>query len=141
MISPEIGMYLPTLHQKIAVALLGIIGILWIISRVRRRQMREDHALLWFIGVIAIMLVVFVTPLLEVVTALLGVKVPASALLLLTLFFLFIICVNLTSVVSVQRQQISKLIMSISILKSRVETLEQERSKPPAPAKDESKDA
>lgn len=121
----EIGTFLPTLHQKIAVALLGFAAVLWIISQVRRRQMREDHALLWFIGISGIAIVVVVNPLLELITALLGVKVPASALLLLTIFFLFIVCVNLSAVVSVRKQQIAKLTMQISILRAEMDALKE----------------
>jgi hypothetical protein len=116
----EIIANLPPLHQKLAVLVIGLIGVLWIMRMVHYRKIREEHALLWFLGIGAGIVTVCYDPLLIGLTSVMGVDVPASSLLLLTLFFLFIVCVWLTSKVSSQQQQIAKLIIGISILQSRV---------------------
>lgn len=110
---------LPPLHQKMAVVVLALAGAIWIFRLVRARRVREEHALLWFFGLGLGALVVCCDPILIGLTALLGIDVPASALLLLTLFFLFIVAVRLTSEVSSQKDQIAKLTVLVSIIRAR----------------------
>ena len=74
--------------------------------------------------------VIWCEPLLIAVTRLLGVKVPASALMLTAIFFLLGVTAWLTTLVSVQKRQITDLIISVSILQARVEERESGRSQP-----------
>ena len=95
-----------------------------------RARIREEHALLWFLGIGAGIVTVCYDPLLVALTSLMGVDIPASALLLLALFFLFIVCVWLTSKVSSQQQQIARLIIGTSILQSRLATEQRPGAQP-----------
>ena len=115
----EIAAYLPPLHQKLAVIVLTLSAALWIVRLVRMRQMREEHALLWFLGLAGGGVVIWSDGALILITRALGVEVPASALLLLTLFFLFIVTVKLTTEVSRQKEQIVKLVIAVSLLQER----------------------
>ena len=109
---------LPPPRQKVAVLALAVLGAIWIFHLVRTRRLREEHALLWFLGLGAGAIVVWCSPLLIGVSQLLGVDVPASALLLLAIFFLFVTAVRLTSEVSSQKAQIAKLTVLVSIMRS-----------------------
>ena len=113
--------YLPPIHQKMAVLVLGLLGALWIVWMVRNFRIREEHALLWFLCIGTGIIVVWIDPLLVAITRALGVEVPASSLLLLALFALFILCAWLTSVVSTHQREIARLTIAISILKSNLE--------------------
>ena len=117
----EIAANLPPLHQKLAVTVLGIVAVYWVVRQVRHNRFHESHALPWFLGIGAGLLIVWCDPLLVMVTSFMGVEVPASALLLLSLFFLFLVCAWLTSMVSGQQRTIAKLVIEISILKSKLE--------------------
>lgn len=127
--------YLPPLHQKLAVLVLAVLGALWLVRMMRRHRLREEHALLWLLGLVAGVVVIWCEPLLIAVTRLLGVKVPASALMLTAIFFLLGVTAWLTTLVSVQKRQITDLIISVSILQARVEERESSREgfawKPP----------
>ena len=114
----EVTHYLPPIRQKLTLLLLVVIAVYWLVRMVRRHRLREEHALLWFLGLGAALVVVWCDPLLLRLTALLGVGVPASALLLLALFFQFLMLVWLTTVVSSQKQAIAKLIIAVSILQA-----------------------
>ncbi len=129
MTDPTIQTYLPTLHQKVTAGVLALLAILWIIRLMRAHRLKEEHALLWLAALTGITVVVFFDPVLISVASLLGTKVPASALLLLTIFFLFIICVWLTSLMSVQKRQLAKLIVTVSILRSRMDELQNHQTK------------
>jgi hypothetical protein len=117
----EVVSNLPPLHQKLAVTVLGLLAAYWVVRQVRRNRFNESHALPWFLGIGAGLVVVWCDPLLVMVTSFMGVDVPASALLLLSLFFLFLVCAWLTSMVSSQQRTIAKLVIEISILKSKRE--------------------
>ena len=123
-------LYLPPLHQKLAVLVLAVLGALWLVRMMRRHRLREEHALLWLLGLVAGVVVIWCEPLLIAVTRLLGVKVPASALMLTAIFFLLEVTAWLTTLVSVQKRQITDLIISVSILQARVEERESGRSQP-----------
>ena len=112
---------LPPPRQKVAVLALAVLGAMWIFHLVRTRRVREEHALLWFLGLGAGTIVVWCNPILIGVSRLLGVDVPASALLLLAIFFLFVIAVCLTSEVSSQKAQIAKLTVLVSIMRSELD--------------------
>ena len=83
----DVAHYLPPFRQKITLLVLVVIAVYWLVRTVRLHRLREEHALLWFLGLGAAVVVVWCDPLLLRLTALLGVSVPASALLLLALFF------------------------------------------------------
>jgi hypothetical protein len=111
---------LPPFHQKMAVVVLAVAWAIWIFRLVRARRVREEHALLWFLGLGASALVVWCDRVLVAVSGILGIDVPASALLLLALLFLFIVAVRLTSEVSSQKAQVAKLTVLVSILRARL---------------------
>lgn len=117
----EIESYLPPIEQKIAILLLAMVALVWIVRLVRIRVMREEHALLWLIGLAMGVVVVWVDPILAGITYVLGIDVPASALVLLALLFLFLICVWLTTSASRQKEQLAQLTIAISILRARLE--------------------
>jgi hypothetical protein len=113
-----VAQYLPPFRQKITLLVLVVLAVYWLVRMVRLHRLREEHALLWWLGLGAAVVVVWCDPLLLRLTALLGVAVPASALLLLALFFQFLMLVWLTTVVSSQKQTIAKLIITVSLLKA-----------------------
>jgi hypothetical protein len=114
----DVAQYLPPFRQKITLLVLVVLAVYWLVRMVRLHRLREEHALLWWLGLGAAVVVVWCDPLLLRLTALLGVAVPASALLLLALFFQFLMLVWLTTVVSSQKQTIAKLIITVSLLKA-----------------------
>lgn len=122
--NPADGYYLPSLHQKIAVLALAIIAAAWLVNMVRKHDLKEEHALIWFMGLSGGVLLVWFDRLPAAVTVLVGARVPASALLLATLFFLFIAVVWLTSEVSRQKEQIARLVIHTSVLRDRARELE-----------------
>ena len=107
-----------------------MLGALWLVRMMRRHRLREEHALLWLLGLVAGVAVMWCEPLLVALTRLLGVKVPASALMLTAIFFLLGVTAWLTTLVSVQKRQITDLIISVSILQTRVEERDGVRPQP-----------
>ena len=120
---------LPTLQQRLATLALTSAGAAFIVWLVWRRRLREEHALLWFLGLLVGTIVVWSDPLLVLFTRSLGIDLPAHALILVVLFFLLGMCVWLSSTASRNKRRIEKLIIQISILRSQLdETTVNERN-------------
>lgn len=115
----EIIANLPPLHQKVAVTLLALGILCWMVRRVRHHRVHEGHALLWFAGIGLGLFFIWCDPLLVAVTAAMGVAIPASSLMLLAILFLLLLCIWLTSIVSMQDRRIARLIIEVSILKEK----------------------
>jgi hypothetical protein len=126
MIPNEVYANLPPIHQKLALLALALLGALWIANMVRKHKFKEEHALIWFMGLAAAAILVWCDPLLAGLTVLVGAGVPASALLLATVFFLFIVAVWLTSELSRQKEELARLVIHLSILKAKLTELEKE---------------
>ena len=126
----QVQLFLPPLHQKIAVLVLALLGALWLVRMMRHHRLREEHALLWILGLVAGVVVIWCEPLLVGITRLLGVQVPASALMLIAIFFLLGVAAWLTTVVSAQKRQITDLVISVSILQARMMESEQTQASP-----------
>jgi hypothetical protein len=124
---PQIELYLPTFHQKIAVTVLAGIMFLVIIRMVRLYLMKEEHALLWFLGAGGALAAIWIEPLLVLAASSLGITVPASAFTLMALFFLVVTCIWLTSCISRQNERINSLIIDLSIINSKLSDLEQRK--------------
>jgi hypothetical protein len=126
MIPNEVYANLPPIHQKLAVLALALLGALWIANMVRKHRFKEEHALIWFLGLAAAAILVWCDPLLAGLTVAVGADVPASAMLLATVFFLFIVAVWLTSELSRQKEELARLVIHLSILKEKMGELEKE---------------
>lgn len=120
----EILQLLPTLQQKISVLAFGLAGIALIAWLVWKRRVREEHALLWFIGLAGGIALVWVDPLLAGFSYLLGVSMPANALLFVAISFLLALTIWLTSTASRSKQRIEKLVIHVSILNAQVRDLQ-----------------
>ncbi len=123
MIYDEILTLLPTFQQKLSVLGFALGGIALVVWMVWRRRIREEHALLWFMGLIGGVVIVWCDPLLAFGSSVLGISLPANALLLVAMFFLYCICLWLTSVASRNKRQLERLIIHISIANAQIAEL------------------
>lgn len=120
----EILELLPTIQQKLSVLAFGLGGIGLIAWLVWKRRMREEHALFWFIGLLAGILMVWVDPLLASFSYALGINLPANALMFVAVCFLFVLSIWLTSVASRNKRRLEKLVVHVSILNTQVRELQ-----------------
>lgn len=119
----EIVQLLPTFQQKLSVLAFGLAGVALIAWLVWKRRMREEHALFWFVGMAGGIVLVWVDPLLGGLSYLLGVNLPANALMFVAIFFLLLLGIWLTSAASRHKHRIEKLVMHVSILNTQVQEL------------------
>lgn len=122
-VDPVVHTYLPTMHQKMAAAVLAVLAVCYLVNLLRRGVLREEHALLWIVALVVLSVAVFFDPVLGLISMALGTVVPASALLLLGLFFLFTISIWMTCIVSNHEKRIAKMTIDLSIQKFHLDRL------------------
>ena len=111
-------------------ALLGIIFYFAIIFYLlKKKALMLKYTLLWiFSGIIMAIMLLF-PALLKKFSLLIGISTPSNALFAAILFFILLILMSLTSIISRLNEKNIKLIQSVAILEKRVRELENMQTK------------
>jgi hypothetical protein len=102
----------------VSAALLAIV-----IELVRRRRLTEDYSFIWIVCAAALLALSLWRNLLDLAAFALGVHYPPAVLLLVLTFFVVIVSLYFSVVVSRQRQQIEDLVEEIALLDADVRAL------------------
>lgn len=121
--------------MTIGLYLLGVVSALItlgvVIEMLRRRQLRERHAIWWLIaGTLALIIGVFPSSL-EWAAHLIGVEVPVNLVFFVSLAVLFLVCIQHSSELTMLENKTRVLAETASLLEIRVQSLET-ASPPPA---------
>jgi hypothetical protein len=84
---------------------------------IRRRHLEEKYALVWLLACIFFFLCSINLKIITFLARLTGVIMPANFLFLLAFFFLVIICLSLTVVISRESQRTRRLVQELSLLR------------------------
>jgi hypothetical protein len=104
---------------------MALATLVVVIESLRRRRMRERHAVWWLIaGTIALVVAVFPT-ILEWAAGVIGVEVPANLVFFLSVFVLFLVNIQHSRELTKAEDQNRILAEDVAILKLRVTDLEQ----------------
>lgn len=112
--------------DKIQIVLIAFSGvfILFILELTRKRRIREQYSLIWFlIGFVMLVFSVF-RGLLDVVAVFLGIYYAPSLILTLALLLGLILGIHFSVVISRLTETNKKAIQEIGILKQKIEELE-----------------
>jgi hypothetical protein len=133
-----------------AVQLISIVVsaalLVTVIELVRRGLLTEEYSLIWIGSAAALLALSFWRNLLDLAAAALGVHYPPALLLLVLTFFVVIVSLYFSVVVSRHRKEIEKLVEEVALLDADIRAL-RESSSPVAPdevmphAADERRDA
>lgn len=115
MISMELRIFL-----SVALLLYFII----IIALLKRKALSLKYTLLWlFTGVILVFLVIFPQGL-NWIVRIVDIKSPVNGLFAIMIFFIMLILMSLTSIVSRQTERIKRLVQTNALLEKRIRDLE-----------------
>jgi hypothetical protein len=105
-------------------AILGTLSlILLTVELIRRGQLEEKYALVWLLACIFFFLCSINLEIINFLARLTGVITPANFLFLLAFFFLVVICLSLTVVISKESQRHRRLTQELSLLKFEMEEM------------------
>lgn len=131
----------PTSYVFTLVAALLAVGV--VIERLRRRRLRERHAVWWLVaGMIALVISIF-PPLLSGLAAFLGVQEPLNLAFFASIVVIFLVCVQFSAELTDLEDKVRRLAEESAMTDLRLRDLEQEaRTGRPdaAPATDADRD-
>jgi hypothetical protein len=99
--------------------------LLLVLELVRRRRLTEEYSLIWIICSVVLLLLSLWRDILHITARVLGIHYPPAVLILVLGFFVFVVSLYFSLVVSRQRQQIEHLVEELAILDSELRDLRQ----------------
>ena len=86
---------------------------------VRKNKISIKYSLIWYFMCFILAIFTLFPYLLGLITNFFGIQVASNMIFAIMIGGLFIICISLTIIVSIQKEQIKNLIQEVSILKSK----------------------
>ncbi len=114
------------IQQKLTGLIFSILFFIFLIELVRRKKIKEEYALLWFIINFIFIAILIDYKILEFVTSLFGMGLTSSALFFLGISFLLAYCIFITIKISTISRQSSNLAQEVALLRFKLEKLEKE---------------
>jgi hypothetical protein len=94
-----------------------------IVELVRRRRLSEEYSLIWIVCAVALFALSLWRNVLDLAASALGVHYPPAVLLLVLTFFVVIVSLYFSVVVSRHRQDIEKLVEEVALLDEQIRRL------------------
>ncbi len=118
------------MHDRIEfLAILGSVALLaFIFELVRRRRLKEKYSLVWLMTALALLAVSVIPGLLDTFGKFLGIYYSPTAFFLLAFFFLTLIALQFSVVISKLSERNKILSQEIALLRQRMEELERRRN-------------
>lgn len=99
-----------------------------IFQLIRKKKLKEQYSLLWFLTVIVMLVLALWEGLLYRVASLLGIAVPSNALFMLAILFMFVISLHYSILISRLTDQTKMLSQQIALLDRDIKKERQERT-------------
>ena len=101
--------------QIIALVVCALLAAV-IFQLIRKKKLKEQYSLIWFVTVAVIFLLAAWEPLLKRVSSVLGIEVPSNALFMLAILFLFLMALHFSLLVSRLTDQTKMLAQKLALL-------------------------
>ena len=112
------------LRLQIIVAIILVLGLLYVISLARNNRLELRHAISWILVGITVLILDCFPVLMEKLSELLGIASPVNMMFFLAFLFSLVIILVMSVALSIASSSIKKLVQEIGILKARVDELE-----------------
>jgi len=117
-----------SVRLQIVIAIIDIIGFIWIVNMVRKKKIDLRYALSWLCTLILLLLLDIFPGIVYTMSRFIGIDTPSNMVFFVG-FLIFIVLIY-SSTVSISRlsQRTKKLTQEIALLKKEVEELKKEKS-------------
>lgn len=109
---------------RISLLIAIFIYLTLIIVLLRKKSLNLKYSLLWLFMAVVLLLMVAFPRAIEFLADIIGVASYINAIFMAFIFFILLLVVSLTSIVSKQHREIKTLIQNLALLQKRVEELE-----------------
>lgn len=113
--------------QIISIA-VSVLIIVFILSLIRQRRLREEYSMMWLLGSLVLILFSVWRGLLDIIADFVGVVYAPAILLLIGIFFGVLMFLHFTVVLSKQADENKSLAQEVALLRNRIEELERGRA-------------
>ncbi|MGH7491775.1 MAG: DUF2304 domain-containing protein [bacterium] len=114
-----------TTHARLFVALLSFGLLLFVFNLVRRKNLKENYAILWVLTALVLSAAPFLIDYLDELAHAVGIHYPPAFIYTVAIMFIMVLLLNFSVIVSKLSEQNKVLIQEQGILKKRVLELEQ----------------
>jgi hypothetical protein len=112
-------------RARVFIMLLGVAVLLFVISSVRSKRIKEEYALLWLFTAAMLVVAPLFIDLIDTVSFAIGIDYPPALIIVLVLICFVLIFFQLTLTISRFSDQIRHLAQDLALTHKRVEDLEQ----------------
>lgn len=112
------------LSLKIALICILLIYIFCILKAVKRKNMRIGYLIFWSITGVMLIIALLIPNLVDNISSKLGFEMPINMIFSIAIFIILYLIFDLTIIISKEEKKNTMLIQEISMLKKRVEDLE-----------------
>lgn len=109
---------------NVVLIVITLIYIFLILKSIRKKKLQMSFSVFWLITGILLIIALLIPNLVENISKALGFEVPANMVFCLTIFVSFYLIFNLTVAISKENKKNTLLVQEVSMLKKRVEELE-----------------
>ncbi len=127
---PVVGIQLRT---RVFVFIAGLAILLFILNLVRKKQLREQYALLWIVAAVVLCLAAVFIQGIERLSHLVGIYYPPAFLFLIAILMILLLQFHFSTVISNLKEQNKALIQDVGILASELEAMKEKRDSAPRP--------
>lgn len=117
------------LKLRLIIAGIIIVGILYIVSLIRRNRLELKYALSWMVVAVIILIIDIFPSVMDKLALFLGIASPMNMMFFLGLLFSLVIILTLTVAVSIAAGSVKRLTQKIALLEKRIDILENKESK------------
>ena len=110
---------------NLVLIVITLIYIFLILKSIKKKKLQMSFSIFWLITGILLIIALLIPNLVENISRALGFEVPANMVFCLTIFVSFYLIFNLTVALSKENKKNTLLVQEVSMLKKRVENLEQ----------------
>lgn len=114
---------------NLVLIVITLIYIFLILKSIKKKKLQMSFSVFWLITGILLIIALVIPNLVENISKVLGFEVPANMIFCLTIFVSFYLIFNLTVALSKENKKNTLLVQEISMLKKRVEKLEENNKK------------
>ena len=108
-------------HTRILIAFLGLMLFVFVLDRIRRRRMRIEYSVLWFVLGVGALLLALLPDLFDSLARSLGIDYPPALYFLAAVLVLFFILLHVSAELTRMRAQTKTLIQEVSLLRAKLE--------------------
>ena len=117
-----------TIKARVFIVLLSLSILVMIINLIRKKRLKEEYALLWFLGGVALVLAPLFSDYIDKAAHFFGIYYEPALIFALAILCLLVILFHYSTIISKLTEQNKILIQEMALVKKKLETLENSKT-------------